>query len=606
MLNRARARGIIAISTLMVSVVLLILILTLLISLRNGKSSILRDTASKELLFLAEAGLADATYQLSVDNSWNPTTAVEYDFPDGKGKYTIVFDNGGSLEPDESVHNLLSSSPVTGHPSLGNIPAFSVGIVVAAEHKGQVVNFGAIISRGKSEPITVPLLTSGKIHMKGEVLVSGIESLSTPLAVPAGLHSNSFEDAAGIIDWDGEGNDAYISGDVTTTSTNAGAVTTTGGAFNSNSVDTGRGSHQFPIVNVEQAMLGGITAPVLIPSVGGTTVVSGDRQWGGGTITGDLELNGAKLYVNGNLTVNGTIKGDGALYVNGNTTFRGSSELGNSSGSGLALFSKGNVALQGFRGSDFLDDLGVADPGGFGVWNDDAKWAHDEMLSIISSPANYGVLPPNPTTWGSSLPGNQFDQLRTVLGEAGPGVPPGRTDNTLQRMIDYMAANYPGDESATFMVDRLTEVRKLYEAGTTSGLPPATLISNFNSGSGEYAGVLDIINQGNYVGAAANGASEVGDQNFDRLGTSYFQGMIYTNGAVYAYNEVEVVGALLAHRTTASTPGGWNIGGETLEAGDVYLAGGSSLVYNQELMEDPFQGTVVGPVVVSAWLGELP
>ena len=98
--------------------------------------------------------------------------------------------------------------------------------------------------------------------------------------------------------------------------------------------------------------------------------------------------------------MNGTIKGNGAIFVKGDTSFRGNSELGGSS-QVLALFSEGNVKLEGFDGTQYLEAQGLSNPD-FQKWNDDAKWAHQEMKDIITDPDNYTDTAGPPDTWGNS------------------------------------------------------------------------------------------------------------------------------------------------------------------------------------------------------------
>ncbi len=618
---RESKKGIIALTTLMISTVLLILIVTLLLSLQGDKHSVLRQNSATENLYIAEAGLAEAVLSISQNNAWEPTAPVTRTLPNG-GKYTIVFQpvSASSVPPDKSVNNLSGYGYVNGPRGDGTVPPRTADVVVTVEANGRTERFEALISRGFSEPVSVPLLSSGRIVLKGGVEVSGIESMSSPVQIESGIHSNSYENATGIISWDGQGEDAFINGEVTTASSFATAITATGGTFNTLNTETGRGARQFPNVDVDLAILVGRNATVLNPT-GGTTVVSGtDHKYGGGVINGDLELRGVNLFVNGDLEVNGTIKGSGAIYVKGNTSFRGNAELGMSGTEVLALFSKGNVKLEGFDGSQYLEAR-AAENASFQTWNDQAKWAHGQIMETISSTTNYtnSVTPPTAPppyvdettdapngTWGNE-PGNVIDQLRIVLGEDNPTETyPGTESNTLEKMAVYLETNFAGNESADFLVKRLRDIRPLYQNKLDAALPETTMIANYNSNPSQNLGLLDALNDNYDSAAARRAAGQSRVMNFNKLGTSYFQGVVYTNGAVYASNEVDIVGALLAEKKRRSPQGSWDVKGDgsvVLNAGDVYLGGGSSLVYNKELLEDPFAGSSFGPVVICSWLG---
>jgi hypothetical protein len=562
-------------------------VVTLLLSLSTENRLILKNAHTTEALFLGEAGLADATYQLSTDNGWAPQdpTPLEVDFPELNGKYTIVFNppTDPSVELFESVNNLNNGSAVTG-PGGTEVPARTAHIVVNVQVKGREFRYEALISRGFSEPTTVPLLTSGRIRMNGDVVIRGVESLSNPVAIDAGIHSNNSANQAGIIEWDGGGTGrAFISGEVTTTSSHPGAIQDNGGDFNPGGVEVGAPPHSFPYIDIDAAIASGKGSTVMVPSVGGTTSLSGSNyRWDGGVINGDLVLDGVNLFVDGNLEVNGTIKGTGAIYVSGNTSFRGTANLVADEGYGMGIFSKGHVKLEGFDGSQYLESIAASNPTDFGKWFGDAKTAHIDLVGEISGGSYAADATDTTATWGNQ-PNSVVDQLRSVLGGGDDEtLPPGLDEaDTLGLMANFLESNFAGNDSADFMVDRLRDTRTLYADG----------------------GLLDQANDGYDPSDASKASARSENQDFNKLGTSYFQGLIYTNGAVYASNEVEVVGALLANKNGFSPQGPWSVDGETLTAGDVFLTGGSSLVFNQELMEDPLSSVPSGPVAVCSWLG---
>lgn len=581
---RRSLRGIIVVSTLLISTILLLLVSGLLVSINNEEHLSLRNAHATEALFLGEAGIADATYQLSASNAWEPvgTERIQVDFPEVNGRYTIEFYDGvGQVERHESVNNLDTDSSVDGPRGPATVPPKTADIVVKVELKGREFYYEALISRGFSEPVSVPLLTSGKIRMEGDVLIQGVESLGNPIPIEAGIHSNMRASTPGIIEWRGGADDkAYISGIVSTTSGHPDAIRAPGsGEFNVGSVEVGQASQQFPVVDIDLAVRSGRGATPLVPNPGATTTLRGrDFRFEGGVINGDLVLDGVNLFVDGPLEVNGTITGSGAIYVRGDTSLRGSAELISDERT-LALFSKGNVKLEGFDGSQYLEER-AEESEDFFTWNEDAKWAHEELMARITQEGSYGGDAENPSTWGNT-PGGEVDQLRAVLGSETQVVPDERSQDSLGKMADYLEMNYAGNETADFLVQRLKDTRNLYRDG----------------------GSIDVANDTFNPSLAAGATRRAGRQNFDKLGVSFIQGLIYTNGAVYATNEVQVVGALMAEKNGDSPEREWEVGGERLQAGDVYLTGGSSLIYNKELVENPFASAPNGPVVVCSWLG---
>ncbi|MBI3928913.1 MAG: hypothetical protein HY319_25450 [Armatimonadetes bacterium] len=81
----------------------------------------------------------------------------------------------------------------------------------------------------------------------------------------------------------------------------------------------------------------------------GPTVFEGSlRRSGSITVQGGLELSGAVVYVDGDLTVHGGLSGRGILVVRGKTTIVGGADL---TSDNLALLSEGDVVLHG-KGKD--------------------------------------------------------------------------------------------------------------------------------------------------------------------------------------------------------------------------------------------------------------
>lgn len=584
---KGKKRGIIAVSTLYISIILLILIIALLVSLKAESGHVLRYNYATEALYIGEAGMADAVRQLTANNKWKPGLAdkVVFDFPNGKGRYTIVFDEDNKVGSEESVNNLEQDHAVDGPRGKQTVPARTADVVVNVEYRGHTLRYEALISRGFADPITVPLLTSGKITMEGEVAISGVESATDRTSVEVGIHSNDNSNQPDIISWKklDPDDEALINGSVSTTSDNPGAISAPAG-FTALDVTKGKAPMPFPIIDVDTAIHYGKLSPAITVNPGGNTVVNGgDHSFAGGVINGDLILNGGNLFVNGNLEVNGTIKGHGAIYVKNNTSFRGSSELHLDATKSLSLFSGGKVSLSGFDGTQFLEDIANNNPD-FKLWYDQSKQAHDALVTATNG--SFG------TDWGA---GNAtVEQWRNALGGTGPTpeITPAVTDpaisdpadpgyiitpavnyesDTLGKMITFLKTNYPTGESAMFLAEKLQATKDLYADG----------------------GPLQTVNDAASMPAgAANTIADLKNQDFDRLGNSLFDGVVYSNDSLYADHEVQIEGALLVKASYTKT-------------GDVFLGGKTKIIYNKELLENPFVGTNTGPVVVVCWLGEV-
>ena len=70
---------------------------------------------------------------------------------------------------------------------------------------------------------------------------------------------------------------------------------------------------------------------------------------------------------------------------------------------------------------------------------------------------------------------------------------------------------------------------------------------------------------------------------YDQIGRASFQGMVYTNGAFYADNEVSVTGAVVVDGQLAV--GNLTVGTETYAPGDLVAKGGTRLTYVEDFIK---------------------
>jgi cytoskeletal protein CcmA (bactofilin family) len=75
------------------------------------------------------------------------------------------------------------------------------------------------------------------------------------------------------------------------------------------------------------------------------SLIGNVRHQGDLSLSGDLRLDNAFLFVDGNLNVNGAVRGVGALVTTGRCQFQGTAEL--ASNEQIALLSKGGITLEG-------------------------------------------------------------------------------------------------------------------------------------------------------------------------------------------------------------------------------------------------------------------
>jgi hypothetical protein len=136
-----------------------------------------------------------------------------------------------------------------------------------------------------------------------------------------------------------------------------------------------------PDIDVEAKVTAGLSSPAL--TGGGSTLIGDQILAEPRSVAGNLTVNGdlifaqkrvdtpdgpvmaadGTLYVDGDLTLNGGIKGIGSLYVSGDITVRGgNASLQTSQPTGTAMMAGGDVSLEGLDAAGYLQSLAAADP----------------------------------------------------------------------------------------------------------------------------------------------------------------------------------------------------------------------------------------------------
>lgn len=329
------------------------------------------------------------------------------------------------------------------------------------------------------------------------------------------------------------------------------------------------------------------------------------------TIVGEIELNNANLYVKGNLDVQGGVKGIGSVYVSRETSIRGDTNIRYSSLAretegdldpveGVGLFSKGDITLDGLDGEQYIQDNvlgGPSDPVRK-AW-DDSKLALERMDQILEDNGWSGL---------NAAQKDRFDSLRRVVGQdsAHPGAIPSWASGQAQlRVVADAVAAQPSSPEQRFLVKKLNEVADTFDAGASfypaTGLTAKRMaVENFLS-EGDPRGLVDSALDLYYDGtpdplddAFKLAALHVQQLNLKGLGQSYFQGVVYTEGALIVSNKLQIVGGIIAN--------GDSHGGPFPGPGDILIENGASIIFPR----DQFRGTRgvggTGQLGVTAWI----
>jgi hypothetical protein len=523
-------------------------------------------------LFAGEAATARCEAILAQQLDW--TEGFNQEKMENVGAtYTVVFNTSGSnVQPNESVNNLNGTTEVDGPRGPGTVPPNTVDLVVIVRAGLVERRLEVLLNRGIADPSPFAVISSRNILMRGDVQVDGLESLDSGATVEAGLHSNRLDSVDDIIQWSPKsaGDRAEILGDVSTTSP---ATTAIDFGANPSAYDLGgttisASNKPLPPVDIEgevSARSGASTPSLNAPIPDGEYYLSGDT-----VINDDLVLEGGNLYINGSLTVNGSISGEGGIYVNGETHFRGDVRISTANEKGAALFSKGSVSLTGFDGSEYLSNLVASDSVAQENW-DHLTTTIDELKVYID---------------GGGDDVRTIKEYCTVISEEVRVSPwQGRNENTSGELLSFVKSKAPAGDTRDFLVDRLEQVGRDFccqNHNSWNSRSESEWLADFLAG-GDSTGIFMAVYDGDFDEHRPSANNILAQTDYNKLGTSFFQGVIYTNGYLYASNEISVVGAVFAEDDGSQT--GATIGSVTVEPGDVFLDNKSRFTFVEDYVE---------------------
>lgn len=571
----------------------------------------------------ARGGLNHLLHRLTYDSSFSAPLSVQRD----RTGYSATFDSSAG---DYSVNNLANAGPAPTPNFRGDpVGPQCADLVVIGRAGSSMVRCHAVVRRGIG--FTRAAGSVGQITVVGNATVDGIDNpaLPTPNHVEGGLFSK-FAAAGGqnAIHWNDLGGSASFTLGPSSRLLAVPPADATSQAFSASLTSALPGpsldqnaNGQIPQYDVSDMVSSGASRPQptgLIPVAGGSALtapgITDERYVDGDlTINGDVVLTEGTLMVHGNLTVNGGIKGKGAIYVDGNVTVLGgnSSVLSNQP-SGAALFSSGDVRLQGLDARGYLDSLSNTYPAVH-----DNMVAFNTTLSQMSSAANannfwgiYGLTnqlvrqywmmtPPA----GRSNTGYWVNSIRAPNGN----FPDGSSDGDVPGVVNALRASlgpaYASDQSAQRVVKALEEVHYQFHRSLDGCNGNLTVVDNQLAGVPDFTAyaatsrlhypafddaVLPLASRTldsqqadpNFnAGQACAGARAWFQNNpldLSWIGKSYFQGVVYAQGNLVVDTQFQVLGGLASQ-------------------GNITLSNGAHLIFVEEYMK---LGGAFGPVSV--------
>ena len=577
-----------AIATLLMMIPLILLMVGALFAhLRSGSQWSGSRYGTTAAQYVSEAGAQHSVQQLRAAGDW-VGGFTDQPMASGKGSYTVVFNQTKTgFQPHHSVNNFdgdHADSPL----GPGTVPNGAALIAVEGKVGAHSKLSYYLVGTGDDTiRVEQAILTTGKIEMEGETKLTAVESLAEKGTLDALVHSNDDSGASDLITWQPgtNGGNLLVEGEVKSSGSSSSAIDLSG-YTPTNGSTTNAAKQAIPPAGIETkvfAKRGATTFP------GGNSVPNGDNYYDA-TITplvvnGDLVLDG-DLYVEGDIQINGSIVGNGSVYVTGDSELFGDASItGNSQ---VSLLSHGNVTLRGFDGDAYLDSIGDS--------TFQAQWA--ETKAVINELEVEMA--------GGNWVGNNSSRTNYLLDVLGntdrPQAPSGYTQHhTLSKMRTHINNTMPVGPTKQFMLDKLNLYSDLFGVSVQMGKSDAQIRDDFWN-NGETFGIIDAANDLNDTDLKKAAYNLVRQVKYDKLGSSYFQGLIYTNGGFYADNQVTVLGAVVVNddgsQSSFVAPSG-----DTVDPGDLVLKSGSNITYVKEFFFGPNAGGTTGPARILLHLG---
>lgn len=591
-------RGLALVTVLLFSMVLLMMVIALYRSV-EGELLVSQNFRDQQgATFLAEAGVMDAVAELETDPDW---TAGFQDktLPGIPGSYTITFNTTGA--PYSNLESVNNSDGAGGDNYRGTamVPAGYVDVVCTAQVGSQKRTLEALVHIGGGlYQVDGAMVSTGRIDMRGDITVDGRAAIGDPTRVDGDIQSDLNDPGNDLVTYDGTGT-AMFDGKVSTVGSAAAAINLNG-TTPAGGTQTGASAVNPQEVNI----LGKIAAnsgatPCTVTSTGTTTLSpsGGDNKLyhsGDLVITdGDLVLNGVELYVDGNVSIKGSITGEGTLYVGGKTTFEGDARILASSPDKVGLFSEGDVKLTGFDGSAYMESL---------IANGQIDGSAWQQLGDSIGDYNSQLQLPAPALGPGGLLDRLSQEISGISGSVWASVTtPGRQHDVTGKLLSQLNS-VPASHQRTQMVKKLTDLRGLFFSYLDGSAPEANALNNLSQGR-LVAGAFDAAIDNGQTQYIPYMGSYVENIDYNHLGSAYFQGLVFTHGSFYADSEITILGALVAKNNGSQSPSVVN--GENLNPGDVLLATNTRLRYIEDFFKPDDPNGSSGPqgASVALWVG---
>ncbi|MEW6281694.1 MAG: hypothetical protein AB1758_24005 [Candidatus Eremiobacterota bacterium] len=340
-----RTRGLSLGSTLLVACLVVTLGLALSgvsvthlnLSARATSNSSARDLARSVLALAVERIQGNADFGAPGQPTDVNPLRVQFEATPGEGLLTFDPAEARRLGIPLSVNNLAGGRSLT-TPDGQTVPTQAVYLVAVGRSGGTERRVEAVLHL---PPFPYAAASDGPIRSRGGLLVAAVESgqpVDLKQLQPADLRSNATGSRALVL-----GPDSTVSGDVVA----AGDIELDGSTV-MGAVRPNEAPEFLPRIQVgdfDPLATGRAYTEMEESYQGPQTLVGVQRRKGDLLLDGDVNLNGAVLFVEGTVTVRGSLRGNGLVATTGE--LRVERQVDMQAGDSVALVSAGKMSLQG-------------------------------------------------------------------------------------------------------------------------------------------------------------------------------------------------------------------------------------------------------------------
>jgi hypothetical protein len=180
----------------------------------------------------------------------------------------------------------------------------------------------------------------------------------------------------------------------------------------------------------------------------------------------------------------------------------------------------------------------------------------------------------------------------------------------MYKMARHLETTQPPSKARDFLIAKFDNIDRFFEGKNRLDnftATPVTLSNQAirddwaNQTNALYGGYFDALIDGGFTADIEEVITMTNNINYNDIGSSYFQGMVFTNGFVHATNGVTVTGVVVA-RDDGSQPQAV-VNGVTVKPGDLFFDNDCKVTFVSDLYDGSGFIAPGSNLTVTTWMG---